>query len=138
MNANLKSKKIEMTKKESVAAGKPNTAEYSTLLELMKSFPGYQIEIVKSAARRADHFKGMDYTYMKSYIENHDESKLATFYELRGLDEKGNKVGMAAAASYGEIKMWFLTQFPEIEKMGENVNQIIEEARKAREEKNAA
>ena len=29
--------------------------------------------------------------------------------------------------------MWFLTQFPEIEKLGENVNKIIEEARKARE-----
>ena len=41
---------------------------------------------------------------------------------------------MAAAASYGEIKMWFLTQYPEIEKMGENVNKIIEKTRKARKE----
>lgn len=138
MNANLMSKKIEMTKKEAVAAGKPNTDEYKTLLELMKSFPGYQIEIVKSAARKVDHFKGMDYAYMKNYIENHDGSKLATFYELRGLDKDGNKIGMAAAATYGEIRMWFLTQFPDIEKMGENVNKIIKEARKAREEKNAA
>ena len=45
----------------------------------------------------------------------------------------GKKVELAAAATYGEIKMWFLTQFPEIEKLGENVNKIIEEARKARE-----
>ena len=52
---------------------------------------------------------------------------------LRGLDKDGKKVGMAAAATYGEIKMWFLTQFPEIEKMGEKVSKIIEETRKARE-----
>lgn len=45
---------------------------------------------------------------------------------------------MAAIATYGEIKMWFLTQYPEIEKMSDNVNKIIEEARKARKEKNAA
>ena len=38
MNANLMTKKIEMTKTEAKAAGKPNTDEYNTLLELMKSF----------------------------------------------------------------------------------------------------
>ena len=35
MNANLFSRKIEMTKTEAKAAGKPNTTEYNTLLELM-------------------------------------------------------------------------------------------------------
>ena len=52
MNANLMNKKIEMTKTEAKAAGKPNTAEYNTLLELMNNFPGYQIEIVKTAAKK--------------------------------------------------------------------------------------
>ena len=132
MNANLMSKKIEMTKTESKAAGKPNTAEYNTLLELMNNFPGYQIEIVKTTAKKVDRFKGLDYDYMKNYIESHDESKLEIFYELRGLDKDGKKVGMAAAASYGEIKMWFLTQYPEIEKFGEDIDKIIEKARKAR------
>ena len=55
-------KKIEMTKTEAKAAGKPNTAEYNTLLEQMKNFPGYQIEIVKSAAKKVDHFSGLDTT----------------------------------------------------------------------------
>ena len=54
-------------------------------------------------------------------------------------EEDGKKIGMAAAATYGEIKMWFLTQFPEIEKMGESVDKIIDAARKARaDKKNAA
>ena len=133
MNANLFSCKIEMTKTEAKAAGKPNTTEYNTLLELMKNFPGFQIEIVKSAAKKADRFKGLDINYMENYITSHKPELLETFYELRGLDANGKKVELAAAATYGEIKMWFLTQFPEIEKLGENVNKIIEEARKARE-----
>ena len=133
MNANLFSRKIEMTKTEAKAAGKPNTTEYNTLLELMKNFPGFQIEIVKSAAKKVDRFKGLDTNHMENYIKSHKPELLETFYELRGLDANGKKVELAAAATYGEIKMWFLTQFPEIEKLGENVNKIIEEARKARE-----
>ena len=133
MNANLFSRKIEMTKTEAKAAGKPNTTEYKTLLELMKNFPGFQIEIVKSAAKKVDRFKGLDTNYMENYIKSHKPELLETFYELRGLDADGKRVELAAAATYGEIKMWFLTQFPEIEKLGENVNKIIEEARKARE-----
>lgn len=137
MNANLMTKKIEMTKTEAKAAGKLNTTEYNTLLELMNNFPGYQIEIVKTAAKKVDRFKGLDYNYMRDYIKSHNEELLKEFYTLRGLDENGKKVGMAAAASYGEIKMWFLEQFPEIEGMGEKVNKIIEETRKAREARKA-
>lgn len=137
MNANLMTKKIEMTKTEAKAAGKLNTTEYNTLLELTNNFPGYQIEIVKTAAKKVDRFKGLDYNYMTDYIKSHNEELLKEFYTLRGLDENGKKVGMAAAASYGEIKMWFLEQFPEIEGMGEKVNKIIEETRKAREARKA-
>lgn len=137
MNANLMTKKIEMTKTEAKAAGKLNTTEYNTLLELTNNFPGYQIEIVKTAAKKVDRFKGLDYNYMTDYIKSHNEELLKEFYTLRGLDENGKKVGMSAAASYGEIKMWFLEQFPEIEEMGEKVNKIIEETRKAREARKA-
>ena len=132
MNANLITKKIEITKTEAKAAGKINTTEYNTLMQLQKNFPGYQIEIMKSTAKKAVRFKGLDYDYMESYIKIHDESKLETFYQLRGLDESGKKVAMAAVASYGEIKMWFLEQFTEIEKMAENIEKIIEDTRETR------
>ena len=82
MNANLFSRKIEMTKTEAKAAGKPNTTEYNTLLELMKNFPGFQIEIVKSAAKKADHFKGLDYDYMENYIKSHQPELLKTFLDV--------------------------------------------------------
>ena len=130
-------KKIEMTKTEAKAAGNPSTPEYATLLELMKNFPTFPIEIMK-ATKKVDRFKGLNYEYMENYIKSHKEDLLETFYELRGLDKEGEKVGMAAAATYGEIKMWFLTQFPEIEKLGENINKIIDEARKARAEQQKA
>ena len=82
MNANLFSRKIEMTKTEAKAAGKPNTTEYNTLLELMKNFPGFQIEIVKSAAKKVDRFKGLDTNYMENYIKSQKPELLETFYEL--------------------------------------------------------
>ena len=138
MNANLMTKKIEMTKTEAKAAGKPNTDEYNTLMQLMKDFPGYQIEIAKTSTKKTVRFKGLDFEYMQRYIEAHDKDKLETFYELRGLDKDGKKIGMAAAATYGEIKMWFLEQFPEIEEFGDKVNRIIEDTRKARAERKAS
>lgn len=138
MYANLMTKKIEMTKTEAKAAGKPNTDEYNTLMQLMKDFPGYQIEIAKTSTKKTVRFKGLDFEYMQRYIEAHDKDKLETFYELRGLDKDGKKIGMAAAATYGEIKMWFLEQFPEIEEFGDKVNRIIEDTRKARAERKAS
>ena len=134
MNANIINKSIEMTKTEAKAAGKFNTPEYNELMELMKNFPTFRIDVVKATTKKVDRFKGLSYDYMKKYIKSHDESKMATFYELCGQDENGNKVEMAAVATYGEVKMWFLTKCPEIEAMSEKVNKIVEEARKAREE----
>ena len=69
MYANLMTKKIVMTKTEAKAAGKPDTTEYNTLLDLMKNFPGFQMEIVKSTAKKVDRFKGLNYDYMENYIK---------------------------------------------------------------------
>ena len=134
MNANIFSRKIEMTKAEAKNAGKIGTDEYNTLMQLKKDFPGFPIEIVKTSTKKASRFKGLDKTYMENYIKAHKPELLTTFYKLCGQDENGKKIEMAAAATYGELKMWFLVQFPEIEKFGENVDKIIEETRKIRAE----
>ena len=138
MNANIFAHTIEMTNTEAKAAGKINSPAYTELMILKKSFPDFQISIVKPAAKKAVRFKGLDYNYMEGYIKTHDATLLETFYELRGLDKDGKRNGVTAAVSYGEIKMWFLTQFSEIEEMSENVNKIIDKARKQRAEKRAA
>lgn len=137
MNANLMTKKIEMTKTEATAAGKLNSEKFNELKALREMYPGYEITIVKSATKKIDHFKGLDYDYMKKYIDGHNANLLEDFYQLRGMDTDGKPIEMAAVATYGEIKMWFLTQFPEIENMSKNVNAIIERARKIRAEKAA-
>ena len=141
MNINYTNNTIEMTKTEATAAGKLNSEKFIELKALKAEVPTARIVIVKTSAKKGEHFKGLTYDYMKSYIEKHDDetkSIMSAFNTLCGLDENGKKLEMAAAASYGEVKMWFLTQYPEIEKMSENINKIIEATRKARAEKKAA
>jgi hypothetical protein len=135
MNANIMTKRIEMTKSEAAAAGKCNSKEFDELKELREMFPDFSITVVKSKSKRVDRFKGLDYDYMKSYIERNKSELLSQFYVLRGLDAEGKKKeALSATASYGEIKMWFLTEFPEIEKLADNVNAIMETTRKKRAE----
>lgn len=137
MNANLMNNTIEMTKTESIAAGKLNSEKFNEYKALREMYPTFTLAIVKSA-KKGDHFKGLTFDYMASYIKAHNETLIAEFYTLCGKDDEGNKIEMAAAATYGEIKMWFLQSFPEIEQKADKVNDIIEKARMARTAKKAA
>ena len=130
---------IEMNKTFAKMVENPFSEEYAFLQKIRQDYPQYKVrvrEIKKNPMKET--YAGLTYQYMEDYIRSHKSELLEIFYELRGLDKDGKKVGMAAAATYGEIKMWFLTQFSEIEKMGEKVNKIIEETRKAREAMKAA
>ena len=132
MNANLMTKKIEMTKTEAKAAGKPNTAEYNTLLELMKNFPSFTVEI-KAPAKRKSEFKGLDYKYMKNYIQKcNRENKLeimAEFNTLIAQDKKDKKEGSEhlEAASYLDVKQWFLAVFPEIKQFRDDHKKKVQD-----------
>ncbi len=137
MKANLMNKKIEMTKTEAAAAGTLNSDKYKELQEYRAAYPGFEISIVKSTAKQCDRFKGLTCEYMEKYIKTHKEELLTVFYQLRGLDENGKKQNLAPSVSYGELKMWFLTQFSEIEKMAENVEEIIKKTRETRQNREA-
>ena len=132
MYADLFANAIILTKSEARNAGKPGTETYADLMNLRRDFPNFPIKIA-AAPKKNNRIKGLHYDYMEKYIKNHKSELLAEFYELCGKDETGNKKELAAAASYGEVKMWFLTKCPEIEAMSDRVNEIVEEARKARE-----
>ena len=131
------SSKIEMTKTEAIAAGKLNSDKFNELKNLREMFPTFQIAIVNPAAKKVDHFKGLTLKYMEDYIQRHNKDVLVEFYKLCGKDESGKKAELAATATYGEIKMWFLTVFPEIEQMSDDVKKIIIETRKTRESREA-
>ena len=137
MKANIVTSTIEMTKAEAAAAGKLNSAEFADLKQLREMFPTFQIVVVKPAAKKVDHFKGLTLKYMEDYIQRHNKDVLVEFYKLCGKDESGKKAELAATATYGEIKMWFLTVFPEIEQMSDDVKKIIIKTRKTRESREA-
>lgn len=136
MNANLITKKIEMTKNEAKAAGKIGTEKFEELQSYMEKYPGFEV-LIKIPAKRKVEFRGLTYEYMRAYIKKHDDENgtiMAEFNELIALDKK-NKVEGAEyleAASYIDVKQWFLGKFPEIQEHKDN------HAKKIREILNAA
>ena len=140
MFANVMTKKIEMTKTEAAKAGKIDTEKYEELCTLMNRFPTFEIEIVKTSTKSVDHLKGLTYEFMENYIKAHKEELLTEFYELCGKDENGKKINFGVKLSYGEVRMWFLEQFPEIENFEarKKLDDKMEAVRKARAARKAA
>ena len=133
-------KKIEMTKTEAAKAGKIDTEKYEELCTLMNRFPTFEIEIVKTSTKSVDHLKGLTYEFMENYIKAHKEELLTEFYELCGKDENGKKINFGVKLSYGEVRMWFLEEFPEIENFDnrKKLDDKMEAIRKARAARKAA
>ena len=130
MNANLMTKKIEMSKKEAKAAGKIGTPEFEELKNYMAMYPGFEVQI-KAPAKRKVEFRGLDYKNMITYILNHDDeqhSKMDTFKTLIAQDKKDKVEGAEhlEAAGYLDVRAWFLTTFPEIKQTRENHNKKVQ------------
>ena len=135
----IKNDTIEITKTFAQKAARVGSPEYYELLKARKENPSCTVDVKQTKSK--DSFKGLTYEYMKKYILAHDDEKgsiMAIFHELRGNVVSEDDELQAESLTYGEIKMWFLTQYPEIEKMSEKVNKIIEETRKTRETMKAA
>ena len=133
MNANLMTKKIEMSKKEAKAAGKIGTPEFEELKNYMKEYPNFEI-LIKAPAKRKVEFRGLNYEYMKNYIKKNDDEDGTIMAEFNALiaQDKKNKVEGAEhleAAGYLDVKKWFLAKFPEIkeykEQHAEKVQKIL-------------
>jgi len=116
MNANLMTKKIEMSKTEAKAAGKINTEKFHELNTLRAIHPTFEIEIKTSSTKKKSDYKGLTYEYMIKYITSHDDEKksiMAEYQMLRGTSDEAQEV-QADSASYKEIREWFLNKFPAI------------------------
>lgn len=136
MYINVTAKAIEMAKSEHRAAHTYGTTKYEELQEVRKAYPGFKVVIKER--KRTDRLKGLNEAYMAKYIKDHDNEEHTIwkeFCELCGIDENGKKKKMSGAASYGELRMWFLNRFPEIENMSASVDAILDKARKERAEK---
>ena len=133
MNANLMTKKVELTKKDAKAAGKIGTVEFEELKNYLAMYPGFEVQI-KAPAKRKVEFRGLDYNYMRTYIQKHDDEDgkiMAEFRELIAQDKKDKVEGAEhlEAAGYLDVKKWFLAKFPEIkeykEKHAKKVQEIL-------------
>ena len=116
MKANLMTKKIEMTKSEAKEAGKLNSEMFHELRKYMEYYPGFEIQI-KAPGKRKVKLNGLDYDYMREYIQKHDASQMETFKTLIAQDKKDKKDGAdrLKAENFFTVRKWFLTTFPEIE-----------------------
>lgn len=130
MNANLMTKKIEMSKNEAKAAGKMGTPEFEMLMQYRAAYPTFEI-IVKAASKRKSEFKGLTYKYMIAYIQTHDKENtiMAEFNTLIAKDKKDKVEGSEhlEAASYMDVKEWFLAKFPEIKQYRDDHKKKVQE-----------
>ena len=114
MTINEMKKTIEMTKKFAAAAKRFGSDEYKQLQEARRDYPNYRVITKTTRGKKGDGFKGLTYAYMENYIKGHDDedgSKMAEFNDLRATSDEAKAFG-AEAMSYGEIKAWFLQQYP--------------------------
>jgi hypothetical protein len=132
MNANLMYKRLEMSKSEAKAAGKLDSKEFKLLKQYRAEYPDFEIYI-KPATRRKTEFKGLDYKYMRAYIQKctrEDKAEiLEKFNTLTAQDKKAGKENTEhlRAASYMDVKDWFLSTFPEIEKYRKDHEQKMQD-----------
>ena len=130
-NINFQKQTIEMTKTFANSASNYGSEAYNELMNAKRDFPSYTVSIAKAASKKKDSFKGLNLKYMEKYITDHSDAaseQMNTFNLLCGNTDDE----LAAKASFGEIKMWFLTQYPEIEKARQNIDEIIAKAKEAR------
>ncbi len=125
ININNNNRTIEITKKFAVAAKRFGTPEYEDLQNVRKDYPRYRVE-VKTITKKADSFKGLTFSYMENYINQHDDEEMKkAFYILCGKNEDGTTQEFAAAATYGEIKKWFLEQHKELQNQRSKIDAIL-------------
>lgn len=131
LTINTKNRTIEMTKKFANASKRYGSREYEDLQAARRDYPTYKV-VTRSTKRKKDSFKGLDLAYMENYIKTHEKENTAIlidFYKLCGKDENGKAIKIdnkvIEHASYGEIKKWFLKQYPIFKEYTENVDKIL-------------
>ena len=135
MKANLIERTIEMTKSEATKAGKIGSPKANELQSYRTAYPDFTIKVKEEKKRST--YKGLDYDYMKKYIESHDNEEktiMVEFNTLRGIVD-GIESEFVDKATFGEVKAWFLLKFPKIEEYNENVERLRQKIRTENTEK---
>ena len=139
LNVNRKNGTIEMSKKFAAAASNPFSDEYAQLQGVRRDYPKFKVVTVSQKAAKPD-FKGLTYDYMRKYIVKHDDedkSIMAEFEMLTATSEEAVEA-LAEAASYHEVKDWFLDTFPEIQAFHEKREALLKKVAAKAEAKASA
>lgn len=110
---NYRNNTIEITKAFAKKAGSPYNNEYAELMQIRKDNPNYRVVVVANTKRtRKNSLRGLNYDFMKQYIERHDTEDQSIMAEFNKMTVKSKD--NLATQRYGEVKKWFLEQYPEI------------------------
>jgi hypothetical protein len=120
---------IQLTNTEAKKASNPNEEMYKTLLAIKRDYPTFKVVVAEPRkSKRTDTLKGLNYTFMENYIKINKEEKLKEFNQLR-FNETAQGL-KSSSISYGEIKQWFLMEFPEILNKRNEIKQILAASKK--------
>lgn len=127
-NISINSKKntIEITKAFEKAASRFGSDEYNMLRQARNDNPYFRVVIIKRKTSAVS-FKGLTYEYMEKYIKAHDDearSIMAEYEDLRATSESAMDA-IADSLSYGEMKAWFLSKYPEIKRFHERRESLM-------------
>ena len=124
---NEKRNEIVVTKKFAEAAKRFGSEEYRELREVKMDYPTFKVVTRKVKSSKKETMKGLTYNYMEHYIEKHDDAEksiMAQYIVLRAKSAEAEEVN-AAAASYQEIKDWFLGTYPAIAAFTKKQEEIL-------------
>lgn len=105
---NSKKREIVITKAFAKKAEKFQSDEYNELKNARLDNPRYKVVVKKSAKK--DNLKGLDYNFMKNYIEKNDDENGSKMKEFVNMTEK--QADALGVKPYGQVKKWFLEQYP--------------------------
>ena len=94
-----------------------SSVQYAQLQNVRRDYPTFHVEkrqIKKNASM--EHYKGLTYEYMESYIKTHGEEdeRIARLDEFREMC----LISECHSIRYPKIKKWFLDKYPEIVEYG--------------------
>ena len=120
---------ITMTPKFNEKASVFGTNEYRQLQEALRyckelnlSTPTIKVTGIKKNANKQT-YEGLNYKFIKDYVSTHGtQQQKEDFNHLIVTDEKMH--GIITPVSYGTLKKWFLTTFPEYKEYAKKQQEI--------------
>ena len=128
MFANVKTRKIEVSKRESEAIGRPTTQEFQEFVALKSVFPTFTMKVVAKRGGSNVIKYAVMIKYMQDLIQKSEGEQKAE-YEKKYNDFKfmtTKQEGLNTAKSF-DVTEWFLKEFPEYSEAKKDHQKKIDE-----------